>query len=75
MNDGKTFEHLLTEITEESLLKDEFSKQLVSNNIYHLLVLLLRANEEQSENPLQLQFKGIRTHIMNHISEKWPATP
>lgn len=71
MNDGKIFERLLTEITEESLLKDEYSKRIVSDNVYRMLVLLLRADEEKDENPLCLQFKEIRTYVMNHISEKW----
>ena len=71
MEDGKTFERLLTEITEESISKDDYGKTLISHNIFRLLVLLLRADEKQGTSRLYLQFKEIRTHIMNHLSERW----
>lgn len=71
VNEGKLFERLLTEISEESILKDEYSNLLISNNIKHLLVLLLRANEFQNKSKLYTQFKEIRTQIMNRLSEKW----
>lgn len=71
IDDSKIFEHLLTEIAEESFLKDEYSDRLISNNIYSLLVLLSRADNEQRKDALYTQFEEIRTHIIRHLSQKW----
>lgn len=71
LDDEKTFERLLTEITEETFFNDPYSNKLISNNIYRLLILLLRANDNQAPDRLTLQFQEIRIYIMNHLSQPW----
>ena len=71
-NDG-IFEHCVSEILREHLHKDPFSAQQISGHIYHLLSVLHRAAQAGSlrADALHLQFRELRTHILEHCARRW----
>jgi len=71
--DTKSFSKFFSEILTENLYNDEFSKALISNHIYQLLITLKRAetNENKAKNKLHHEFNELRLHIHKHCNQEW----
>lgn len=69
----KAFAKSLSDILTENLRNDEFSKALISNNIYQMLTTLKRAekDEDKNENKIYYEFNQLRLHIHKHCHEDW----
>ena len=71
ISDEQTFERLLIEIMNEKFIKDDHTRQLVSDNIRHLLVIFLRSNKTSKESELYTVFKDIRASVMRSPEKQW----
>ena len=70
---SKAFSRYLSEILTEQLRNDEFSPQIISNHIYHLLTLLKRADNENKvfKNKAHQEMYQLRLHIHKHCKKQW----
>ena len=73
INEGDLFKSLLAQIMEEEAVKDEYSKQIISNLIFRLLVAFKRRTEahESAEEKIYERFNDARIYIINHYSKPW----
>lgn len=71
-NDG-TFEHCISGILSEQIRNDPFSAHKISGYIYQLLSVLYRAGQADASraDALHLQFRELRTHILQHCAQRW----
>ena len=73
MGSDTALTHLIERVMRESIRKDIFSKRLISDTIYRILVTVKRAEiESKSEDGTQLSlFKKARLKILNSYKDEW----
>ena len=64
---------IIESIIHEENSRDEHSKRLISDSIYKMLVILMRAADKNVEetSPEKMRFRETREYIMAHSTERW----
>lgn len=64
---------IIESIIHEENSRDEHSKRLISDSIYKMLVILMRAADKNVEetSPEKMRFREARAYIMAHSTERW----